>query len=126
MVLLDVYQRLNYFVREILNKPQDIREQAFFDRLRREGLSLVSVNLGLDRNRVPLEYGRCPQVFRRYPDLIDSGHSYLDQFNKTSSERRPDIRKRDLVDFFSLKLAEDLEQRFAFSRETFEKIMGVE
>lgn len=105
-------KRTKYHLDDMLYRFRDKtpREDVFLYQLKRNGISLPSLNNYLDNAGFPDSIGRFPEMILEYDDIINRVNSYILNFSRASNYRTLTIEKKReyLFRYVAGELAESL------------------
>lgn len=115
-MLSDLYMEGVSALKCALWRPDTIRKEAVYRRLKSYGVSLSSLNLRLYSFGIPNRVGRFPELFDVNQLSVDIIHNHLDEFERKDNNASGDL---------SVKLARDIALEIAdylaYSLRTFER-----
>jgi|SRR3989344_565607 len=103
---------LKYWLTELFWRPETVREDLVNDNLRRNGISLSSLNEGLD-TYIPQATGRFPEIIVQYSELPDVVLSSIGRFKREHAQKSlgREERRDKLRDYLSKSIADYISTR---------------
>ncbi|HLC78447.1 MAG TPA: hypothetical protein VJH92_04945 [Candidatus Nanoarchaeia archaeon] len=108
-----------YLLRDMFWKPREIRQDATLDRLRKYGLSPVSLNDTLDQLNIPPSVGRFPEILSEYTEMPDVIFSSMRKFEKSGHKQNNHSETQEALVTY---LSEDVAKYLSTSPTAFRKI----
>jgi hypothetical protein len=107
------YRMIGYQISALIYqfvKQKSIREEAFLDRLRMNGVTLPGLNVHLDNTGFPDSIGRFPGLLEDHEAVMDRVDQYMADFHRSQKfeNMSPNERRRHLSDYVADELAQSL------------------